>query len=66
MSDDDYLEYFDPDFSVSEDELCRSGGAHAYVEEYNNEEVQILRCKRCGKRSVGYIDPKFIFLLENE
>ena len=51
---DEFLEYFEPDFTVPEDELCKAGGAHAYVEEYVNTDVQILICKRCGHRSVGY------------
>lgn len=63
---DEFLEYFEPDFTPAEGELCKRGGTHSWVEEYNNREVQILRCKRCGERSVGYIDPSFIFLLEEE
>lgn len=27
---------------------------HDYIEEYNNGEVSILRCDRCGNVSVGY------------
>lgn len=62
---DEFLEYYEPDFTVA-DELCKRGGAHAFIEEYANEDIQILRCRRCGYRSVGYLNPKFIFLLEEE
>jgi hypothetical protein len=63
---DEFLEHFKPDFTPAEDDLCKCKGAHSWIEEYNNREVQILRCKKCGNRSVGYIDPSFIFLLEGE
>ena len=29
---------------------------HEYEEIYNNEEIQVLKCKTCGHLSVGFID----------
>ena len=63
---DDFLEYFEPDFTVPEDELCKCGGGHTYLEEYVNEDVQILICTRCGHRSVGYYNRDYIYNVERE
>lgn len=51
---DQELEDFEPDFTVDPDDLCKCGGAHRYFLEYENEDVCILICSRCGYRSVGY------------
>lgn len=63
---DEFLEYFEPDFTVDAEDVCKCGGAHAMIQEYINKDVEILRCRRCGNRSVGYLNPKHIFLLESE
>lgn len=56
----------DPNLIPAKGALCPKGGGHVWIEEYTNPDVQILRCSKCGKRSVGYLNPKFIFLLEGE
>jgi len=39
--------------NILDGEANMSSG-HKFKLEYENEDVQILRCKRCGTSSVGY------------
>jgi hypothetical protein len=46
------IKCFDPD--CDPEDICRFGGAHIWIEFYNSSLVQVLRCKKCGRDSVGY------------
>lgn len=46
------IEGFDP--VPNPESVCPKGGGHEYVEEYVDSKVQVLKCIKCGRESVGY------------
>lgn len=42
------------EFKVNGDALCPEGWGHRWVQVYLSSEVEILKCVKCQKDSVGY------------
>jgi hypothetical protein len=50
------IEGYEPE--IHEEDRCSCGGAHTWHEFHTTELIQILRCSKCNKDSVGYLfDP---------
>lgn len=47
------IEGFEPE--VNEEDRCPCGGGHEWYEFHTTELIQVLRCKKCRKDSVGYL-----------
>jgi molybdopterin synthase catalytic subunit len=61
MDDQEFQKYLGLEYiSDPEDELCRAGGVHTYVEEYVSSEVMVFVCTRCGHRSVVYPETEYV------
>jgi len=42
------------ELDVNPEDWCPAGGGHAWTEVYENDKIQVLKCRNCGRDSVGY------------